>query len=69
MTRRAKNIAEHPKVQAECYHHWIIESPNGPTSKGVCKYCGAEREFSNYWADLFWEDDVSMLSSSYLSEN
>jgi hypothetical protein len=61
MARAAKNIAERPKVKVECSHHWVIESPNGPTSRGVCKYCGAEREFWNYWSDHFWEDDVSML--------
>lgn len=62
MARGTKTIAEEPRAEVECCHHWIIESPNGPTSKGVCKYCGAEREFSNYWADLFWEDDIRALS-------
>jgi hypothetical protein len=60
MARIAKNIAEQPKAKVKCTHHWIIESPHGPTSKGVCKYCGVEREFQNYWGDFFWEDDVSM---------
>ena len=32
-----------------CTHHWIIETPNGPISKGVCKLCGEEREFSNQY--------------------
>lgn len=30
-----------------CCHHWLIEAPNGPMSKGICKYCSEEREFSN----------------------
>lgn len=30
-----------------CSHHWIIETPDGPTSKGICKLCREEREFSN----------------------
>ena len=30
-----------------CRHHWIIESPHGATSHGVCKLCGEEREFQN----------------------
>ena len=59
MAGRNKNSAE--KRAAHCVHYWIIESPKGPTSKGVCKYCGAEREFLNYWGDFFWEDDVSDL--------
>ncbi len=30
-----------------CCHYWIIETPNGPSSRGYCKYCGAERDFRN----------------------
>lgn len=30
-----------------CVHHWVIDPPNGPTSVGVCKNCGEEREFPN----------------------
>lgn len=33
--------------EAKCQHYWAIESPNGPTSKGVCKYCGITEEFRN----------------------
>jgi hypothetical protein len=33
--------------RTRCQHHWIIEEPNGPTSHGICKRCGAEREFFN----------------------
>lgn len=32
-----------------CTHHWIIDSPIGPISKGVCKICGEQREFCNQW--------------------
>jgi len=31
-----------------CKHHWRIASPSGETSTGVCKICGASREFQNY---------------------
>ena len=34
--------------QRNCIHHWIIEEPKGPTSRGVCKLCGVEREFENF---------------------
>ena len=27
-------------------HHWVLESPNGPLSKGKCA-CGETREFQN----------------------
>ena len=32
---------------SDCAHWWQIESPNGETSEGVCKHCGASRSFSN----------------------
>lgn len=28
-------------------HHWIIESPNGATSRGICNGCGLTRHFLN----------------------
>jgi hypothetical protein len=34
-------------LNSECVHYWLIESPEGPTSRGVCKFCGAEKEFNN----------------------
>ncbi len=48
-----KRIAE-----VQCIHYWIIESPKGPTSRGVCKYCGAVREFKNYMPYPTWEDGM-----------
>ena len=33
--------------QTDCVHHWKIDAPAGPTSRGVCKICGAERRFPN----------------------
>lgn len=37
--------ASHEGKQLECVHHWLLERPNGATTKAVCKKCGAEREF------------------------
>jgi hypothetical protein len=34
-------------AEDRCSHHWLIEPPKGPTSTGVCKLCGARREFDN----------------------
>ena len=42
----------------ECVHYWIIETPEGPTSIGRCKYCGMVKEFSNTWTDTFNEHQV-----------
>lgn len=35
------------EVNIACIHHWIIEAADGVNSPGVCKYCGAKREFRN----------------------
>ena len=49
--------------RGRCRHHWLIESPQGPTSMGMCKLCGAQREFSNSATDFLWEDEpLSELS-------
>ena len=33
--------------QTMCTHHWVIDSANGPVSRGVCKLCQEVREFGN----------------------
>ncbi len=38
--------------ESECRHYWMIEDARGSTSRGVCKFCGAEKEFSNSWPDF-----------------
>ncbi len=38
-------LAELPT--GECHHYWLIESAKGHTSRGVCKLCGASKEFFN----------------------
>ena len=47
------------KVKKECRHHWVIESPRGPTSMGICRHCGLVKEFSNYMPFSSWDDDNS----------
>ena len=43
--------------EADHGHHWLIESPNGPTSIGTCKVCGTVREFKNSIQITSWESD------------
>ncbi|MFC1848104.1 hypothetical protein ACFLXV_02180 [Chloroflexota bacterium] len=45
------------EVKGECQHHWVIESPNGPTSTGSCKHCGAVKEFDNFTPFSSWDDE------------
>ena len=35
------------QIKRDCAHYWRIETAGGPISKGKCKLCGAEKEFSN----------------------
>jgi len=44
-------------------HHWIIEPPAGPTSKGVCRFCGAEREFANSGAYFIDEEHKAAMTA------
>jgi hypothetical protein len=46
-------------VKPTCRHHWVIESPHGATSNGLCKICGTVREFRNTTGDNYWEDDTA----------
>ena len=34
-------------------HHFIIDSPNGPISKGVCKYCLEIRDHYNSGSNIW----------------
>ena len=44
---------------AICPHHWVIDTPNGPTSTGTCKLCGAKQEFVNSLGSVGWEKVTS----------
>lgn len=37
----------------KCLHHWLIDKPNGPLSRGRCKKCREERYFVNTPPDIF----------------
>ena len=37
-----------PEMLPTCAHYWLIETPSGETSRGLCKHCGATRDFLNY---------------------
>jgi hypothetical protein len=61
-TRPKVEVApEQPVARDKCRHYWIIESPNGPTSRGVCKLCGAEKEFQNFFPYSVWEGNLPAL--------
>ena len=45
-----------------CTHHWVIAPPNGVTSEGVCKLCGATKRFEN--SVLYSDKDWSLVQSA-----
>ena len=51
MEYKLKEEPEKPAKESNCRHYWVIEDAGGPTSRGVCKFCGAEKEFLNSWPD------------------
>jgi len=52
MARRQENAIQEPEPPVECRHHWLIDGPDGPTSWGLCKYCGAAKEFLNHFTKV-----------------
>jgi hypothetical protein len=52
----------------KCNHHWVIDSPEGPVSTGICKFCGATKEFTNYLPYSSWDDDGSKFKNRIRSK-
>ena len=48
-----KQAEETTQERSGCQHHWVVEPPAGPVSKGVCRSCGEERDFLNYTKGRF----------------
>ena len=46
-----------------CVHHWVIESPSGRESAGVCKRCGLTRNFANATENVMWEQSNTLSTS------
>ncbi len=61
MRRKFAATLERPVVHEGCQHYWLIASPRGPNSRGVCQVCGAERDFQNFGPDLWREGDALMV--------
>lgn len=59
MSRKETTIQKEQEVKEECHHYWVIKSVAGPVSLGVCKACGAKKEFGNYLRDCLEIDKDS----------
>ena len=55
--------------QQICTHHWIIDTPDGPTSYGKCRKCGKITEFSNVWISGFVRGKVNTIESKTEADN
>ena len=51
MRDRNEDKEKKSAVTTACRHYWSIESADGPTSRGICRVCGEEKEFLNSWSD------------------
>ena len=67
MVNRLKDAPEKSNGTGKCCHYWIVECPDGPTSRGVCQICGEEKEFDNYGPDSWSQWDRDMTKSTELS--
>lgn len=52
MRSKVKERSQDSIAENQCHHYWVIEIASGPTSKGVCKYCGQSKDFLNTIPDL-----------------
>ena len=70
VTQMMEKVREN-KVTAPCFHHRLIETPDGQVSKGVCKYCKAEKYFDNILQDRFSAESTprAMNDPEYLGED
>ena len=50
-----------PRKRSTCRHHWIIETPHGATSRGLCKRCGMNKRFPNAAVDSIWDTTSATL--------
>ncbi len=66
---KAPVIEEIEGEQDVCRHHWLIESPQGATSRGRCKRCGQAKEFRNSAEDTLWEGDPMSSISKMAAGN
>jgi hypothetical protein len=55
-------VEEQQVLEPVCRHHWRIETPRGATSQGVCKVCGATKEFRNS-VESYWDNDGGLENS------
>lgn len=61
MRNREATIEKEPRARQVCQHHWVIKMKEGPISQGVCKFCGATKDFGNYLTDVLETEKENYL--------
>lgn len=61
------NIEANGNGGVDCVHHWIIETPIGATSAGVCKRCGDTRRFPNALEDTLLDPSKGHHKARYMA--
>lgn len=62
---RVKSAPEGKRSSSrKCVHHWIIDSPNGRQSAGLCKRCGKKRSFANSNEAVMWEHTNTLRNNA-----
>ena len=44
-------------AQLRCTHHWIIGRATASVSGGICRFCGAQKQFPNYLSSCLANPD------------
>lgn len=60
-TTAIKEPVRNRGTQRRCKHYWLIESPRGPISQGVCKFCGMRRRFDNLGPEWWGRSETPEL--------
>jgi len=55
--------------RSACVHHWVIDPPAGPVSKGTCRSCGEERDFPNFNEGSAWHLSLPAEYQTEIVEN
>ena len=63
MENKLETPIEEPIAEGKCCHFWVIVGPKDGISKGVCKRCGAKKEFKSSFIDSQWWSDISRVFS------
>lgn len=67
MSTKTAAVLERVTEMSDCVHHWVIESPGGRESRGVCKRCSVQKGFANSTIEAVWEDERQSAIGSWNS--